>query len=177
VLVREAVPPGRAGAWARALLRAVRPRRALLLGSLPAELYRGAGDPSQEFLTFVLETSAARAAAGGADTAAAKPAPGGPRPLPAGSIVGGAPAALLTACELAGLDARLLVSVDQVVALLPDSLPQLAAGAAALLAQQGGGGGAAALAAALRDGGRVAAARAGLEHQAARGRGMGSVYA
>jgi fatty acid desaturase (delta-4 desaturase) len=174
VLARGGVAAERGGAWARAVLRAVAPRRALLLGSMPAELYRGVGDPSQEFLTFVLATSQHKAAAAAPAAAAGG---GAPVPLPSGSIVAGAPAALLAACELWGINAQLLVSVDQVLALVPDSLPHLAAGAAALLAAGAGGGGGGGLAAALRDAARVAAARASLEQHAARARVTGSVYA
>ncbi|GBF92612.1 hypothetical protein Rsub_05226 [Raphidocelis subcapitata] len=176
---REDVAPERAGAWARALLRAVRAARVLVLGSMSAEHYRGGGDPSQEFLSFVLSTSAAATAAAAAPRqqqqakAAAAALP--PR-LASGSIVAGLPAALLSACEVAGVPAQLLVSVDQVVALLPDSLPHLAAGAAALLDQRPAGAGAGSVAAALRDRARVAAARDSLEHGAAAAR-TGSVYA
>ena len=182
ICCRGGVAPEAAPAWARAALGAVRPKRALIVGAISGEHYRGAGDASQDFLVFSLATSAARKQQQqqrrqGEQQQGEQPPP----PLPSGSVVPGLPAALLAECELRGVAARLVVSVDQVPALLPDSVPALAsAAAAALLSGSGGGeagGGAGALAAALTDGARVAAARAALGHHAARVRGSGSVYA
>ncbi|KIZ01033.1 hypothetical protein MNEG_6927 [Monoraphidium neglectum] len=172
VCCREDVPAERAGAWARALLRAVAPAAVVILGAVRPEHYRGAGDASQEFLSFTLQTTARRQQQGPAALAQRAAAP---PPLPSGSIVAGLPAALLTACELRGLAGVLLVSVEQVPALLPDSLPHLAGAAAALLSEAPAAA-APALAGALRDAGRVAAARAGVEHWLGRARGAGSVY-
>lgn len=114
------VAPERAGAWARGVLGALQPQRLLLLGSLQAEQYRGEADASQELLAFILCSSPLRQQQQQPGAALGVPY------LPSGSIVSGLPAALLTQAELAGLPAELLVVVEQVPSLVPETLGQLA---------------------------------------------------
>jgi hypothetical protein len=90
-----------------------------LLLLLQAEQYRGEADASQELLAFILRSSPLRQQQQ-SDAAAVAPY------LPSGSIVSGLPAALLTQAELAGLPAELLVVVEQVPSLVPETLGQLA---------------------------------------------------
>lgn len=94
---------------------------------LQAEQYRGEADASQELLAFVLRSSPLRqqqqhGAAPGSGPTATAVVPY----LPSGSIVSGLPAALLTQAELAELPAELLVVVEQVPSLVPETLGQLA---------------------------------------------------
>lgn len=88
---------------------------------MQAEQYRGEADASQELLAFLLRSTPLRQQH--EQSAAAQQA----IPyLPSGSIVSGLPAALLTHAELTGLPAELLVVVDQVPSLVPETLKQLA---------------------------------------------------
>lgn len=91
---------------------------------LQAEQYRGEADASQELLAFVLRSSPLRQQQHGAPGSAAATAV--VPYLPSGSIVSGLPAALLTQAELAELPAELLVVVEQVPSLVPETLGQLA---------------------------------------------------
>lgn len=138
------LPAEQAAAWARGVLRELRPRTAVVAATLPAMNYRGAQDPADDDLVFSLQTSVAAAAApsGGA------PTPALPPPLPEATLLGGLPAALLERCELAGVPATAVVGVK--AQQVPDAqfLQSLAAGLAAALAASGSDG-AAALAAAL----------------------------
>jgi hypothetical protein len=94
-----------------------------------AEQYRGEADASQELLAFVLRSTAALQ-----QQAAA---PKGSPFLPSGSIVSGLPAALLTQAELAGTPAELLVVVEQVPSLVPETLALLAQRMAGVLMPAG----------------------------------------
>lgn len=91
-----------------------------------AEQYRGEADASQELLAFILRSSAVRQQHEQKLAAAAAAAGPSIPYLPSGSIVSGLPAALLTQAELAGLPAELLVVVEQVPSLVPETLMQLA---------------------------------------------------
>jgi hypothetical protein len=85
---------------------------------LQAEQYRGEADPSQEFLAFLLQSSAARQPAAAAAAVAAPY-------LPSGSVVSGLPAALISQAELRGIPAELLVVVESVPALVAATLHEL----------------------------------------------------
>jgi hypothetical protein len=87
------------------------------------EQYRGEADASQELLAFVLRSSPLRQQLEQQGNSAAGR---GVPYLPSGSIVSGLPAALLTQAELSGLPAELLVVVEQVPSLVPETLTQLA---------------------------------------------------
>jgi hypothetical protein len=87
------------------------------------EQYRGEADPSQELLAFVLRSSPLQQQLEQQSSSAAGH---GVPYLPSGSIVAGLPAALLTQAELSGLPAELLVVVEQVPSLVPETLTQLA---------------------------------------------------
>ncbi|PSC70386.1 fatty acid desaturase [Micractinium conductrix] len=112
-----------AGAWARGVLAALAPARAALACTLPAMHYRGAGSPADDDLVFSLHTAAAQAARGGSRAAADLP----PQ-LPAATMLGGLPAALLVECELGGLPAALVAGVQQQQ--VPDAAFLLALGCA-----------------------------------------------
>lgn len=86
-----------------------------------AEQYRGDADPSQDFTAYLLQTSAAAAAASLKDPRSKNPIPF----LPSGSLVAGLPAALITQAELRGILAQLVVVVDTVPALVPETLHEL----------------------------------------------------
>lgn len=107
-----AVPLERARAWADALLRAVggSPGRVVAAAALEAGALRGA---ALEAAVFAVDTDAERARRAGG-------APGGPLPLPPGTVVTGAGAALLELCQMRGVPARLLVCVQH--APVPDAL-------------------------------------------------------
>lgn len=109
------LPAEQAGAWARGVLRALRPRRLLAVATLPAMYYRGPGSPADDDLVFALRTQAATdagaAAAGASSNSNAMSSL--PPALPAGTLVGGPAAALLTDCELSGVPAALVVGVQQ----------------------------------------------------------------
>ena len=94
---------------------------ALLL--LQAEQYRGEADPSQDLLTFALRTTTLWQQQEQQQTAVSGQ-PVVPY-LPSGSIVSGLAAALLTQAELADVPAELLVVVEQVPSLVPETLQQL----------------------------------------------------
>lgn len=142
-------PPEDAPAWARGLIGELKPRRLLLLGTMPADQYRGGGvrageddsvaaagaagagagaaaaDPSQQLLAFLLRSGPV--SRGAQQDSASSSAPLAAQYLPSGSVVGGAPAALLAAAEMRALPAELLVVVDAVPALIPCTLAELSA--------------------------------------------------
>lgn len=95
---------------------------------LQAEQYRGEADASQELLAFVLQSTPLRQQQ--QRPSSELPGIGTGQPvapyLPSGSIVSGLPAALITQAELSGLPAELLVVVEQVPSLVPETLLQLA---------------------------------------------------
>lgn len=94
---------------------------------MQAQQYRGEGDASQELLAFALRSTAL--------SKEQQQQPVVPF-LPSGSIVSGLPAALLTQAECAGLPAELLVVVEQVPSLVPETLAQLAEVVVKALRQQ-----------------------------------------
>lgn len=97
------LPQEQSGAWARGLLAHVHAGHTVVLGSIPAENFRGQGDPAQEALVFALRTHAAAARPG-----YAWPAP----PMPTGTVASGAAASLLSHCQVRSLPAEMLLSVE-----------------------------------------------------------------
>lgn len=132
------LPAEQAGAWARAVLAALRPAHAVVVTTLPVMQYRGPGSPADEDLVFCLQTKAAEEAAAAAGSSKGS---GLPPALPEATLVGGLPAALLTDCELAGLPAALITGVQQQQ--VPDAqfLFALGRGAQAALASLAGSSG------------------------------------
>eukprot|EP00878_Enallax_costatus_P005201 GHUV01005465.1.p1 GENE.GHUV01005465.1~~GHUV01005465.1.p1 ORF type:complete len:305 (+),score=97.17 GHUV01005465.1:209-1123(+) len=117
---RGTITADAAPAWARGLLQQLQPQQLLLIGTMQADQYRGDADPSQDFTAYLLHTSAA-ATAGTED-----PSPKTSIPfLPSGSLVAGLPAALITQAELQGIFAQLVVVVETVPALVPETLHDL----------------------------------------------------
>lgn len=93
----------RATIWLQTLLQHMVPEHILVATSLPAFSYRGPGDPHEENLNYVVQTSAA------ADQSRGKlivPS------LPSGSLVTGLAAAALQHAEVRQLAATVLVSID-----------------------------------------------------------------
>lgn len=136
------------------------------------EQYRGEADPSQELVAFVLRSTPMRQQLE-QQPAAAPPGPKVPY-LPSGSIVSGLTAALITQAELRALPAELLVVVEQVPSLVPETLGYLGKLLVGSLQQvlgsggQAGSGGEQQWGAALLEGGVVDAARLKLQRTAYR---------
>lgn len=122
------LPPEQAATWAEAVLDTLKPRRLVIVATLPAARYRGPGSPADQDLVFGLRSSAASSSGGG-----------GPLPsLPVGTMVDGLAAALLTAAEAGGLPAAAVVGIQMGPA--PDApfVCSLAEGVVAALAAVGG---------------------------------------
>ncbi|CAL8469394.1 g8935 [Coccomyxa elongata] len=106
---RAAVTPERSGAWANGLFAEINPEQVICVSSLPARQFVGQEDPTQEPLHFVLHMNGR-----GADQKHGIPL------LPTGNLVSGQPAAVMSYCQVHGIPATLLVSVD--ASPLPDSI-------------------------------------------------------
>lgn len=106
---RAAVTPERSGAWANGLFAEINPEQVICISSLPARQFVGREDPTQEALHFVLHTSGS-----GAEQSHGTPL------LPTGNLVSGQPAAIMSYCQVHGIPATLLVSLD--ASPLPDSI-------------------------------------------------------
>jgi hypothetical protein len=146
------VPDARAGAWARGVLTKMRPSRVIVVAETPGEQYRGEGDPSEELLAFTVWTSAAAAAAassGGKGSGGKGAGVVVPPTLPAGTVVGGLPAALLAECEFMGVPAVAVVAVEMAAAMAATHAPALGRAVAAVVRSGGGGGGSSAAEAAV----------------------------
>uniref|UniRef100_A0A7S0RPI1 Proteasome assembly chaperone 1 n=1 Tax=Chlamydomonas leiostraca TaxID=1034604 RepID=A0A7S0RPI1_9CHLO len=118
----------RAHAVCTALLGEVCPEQVVVVGSLRAEAYRGAGDASQEALVFRLATAQQPSSS----------QPAGPHPvptLPTGNVVGGLPAAILSYCQVRGMSGQLVVDVEMVPSLCAESVAPLASATAAVLSR------------------------------------------
>lgn len=119
--VQYTVSAERSNAWAKTLLREVRPEKVVVVGSIPSQHFRGKLS-SDEALIFNLETLAQRL---DEKDGALKGVPY----FPSGSVVDGLAAALLTQCQIMKLKGRLLVSWpdydDPVVNLLTSVLKKV----------------------------------------------------
>ncbi len=104
----------------------------MVVGSIAQEAFSGPGDASQEPLLFALATGPALP-----DVRRLQAQGRLPPTLPAGNACTGLAAAVLGYCQVRGMRAALLASVDMVPSLLPLSAPPLAA---ALQAATGLGG-------------------------------------
>ncbi|CAL5230003.1 g13442 [Coccomyxa viridis] len=107
-LCSSLIPPERAAAWVEGMLSHVEAQHAVVVASLPAREYIGVGDPTQESLQYVLES-----------TAATGSCTHGLPYLPTGNLVSGLPAALMSCCQVQQRAATLLLSVD--ASPMPDS--------------------------------------------------------
>jgi len=135
------VPDARAGAWARGVLAKLQPSRVIVVAETPGEQYRGEGDPSEGLLAFTVWTSKAAAEAAQATSSASSGNSGVPPTLPAGTVVGGLPAALLAECEYSGVPAVAVVAVEMAPALAATHAPALGRAVAAVARAIGGSGG------------------------------------
>ncbi|BDA44865.1 probable proteasome assembly chaperone 1 [Coccomyxa sp. Obi] len=108
-MCRAAVTPERSGAWANGLFAEINPEQVICISSLPARQFIGQEDPTQEPLHFLLQTNGSRS----------EQKHGIPL-LPTGNLVSGQPAAIMSYCQVHGIPATLLVSVD--ASPLPDSI-------------------------------------------------------
>ncbi|MEW5299233.1 MAG: hypothetical protein WDW36_002268 [Sanguina aurantia] len=102
LVCQQTVPREETVGWARTVMGSLHADHVLLLGCIPADGYIGPGDPSQEPQVHLVNTSAA--------PTSSKPAP--TALLPTGNVVGGLPAALLSHCQVRGISASLLLTVD-----------------------------------------------------------------
>ncbi|KAK9839987.1 hypothetical protein WJX74_001518 [Apatococcus lobatus] len=102
LLCQYAVPDEQAVLWAEAVYSAIRPEQTLIFASQPSRNY--SIDNSEDPSCYMLNTDQARSAASHADRACDIPL------LPAGQLLTGLPAALLSLCQVRQLKATLLVS-------------------------------------------------------------------
>ncbi|DBA82704.1 hypothetical protein WJX77_004897 [Trebouxia sp. C0004] len=130
VFCQVPLQPERAISWVRGLLTVVQAQHVLVLASLPAFSYRGPGDPNEEALHYVIQSTAAKQQSKDKHQIPS---------LPSGSLITGLAAAAIQHAEVRRQGATVLIGVESRP--VPDfaSLTQLAQSTEQVLKTHGSG--------------------------------------